>query len=206
MKIVNCEQRSPEWYQARKKKMTASHAQAIGSKGKGLVSYINQIMVEYYSKAQPEGYTNGHMERGRELEDSAAFLYQMEIGVKTEKIGFVVHNDYVGCSPDLLVIDEKEGEGLAEIKCPDDKEFFRLLMGGSVDSKYVWQIQMQMLVCQRKFCDFVAYNPNFTHALHCVRYYWDYGKIAALEAGFKEGERLIKEIEQKMVGLEWRSI
>jgi len=194
MKIINVEQRSDEWFDIRKGRMTASHAQAIGANGKGLITYINQICVEMYSKADPVSYSNAAMERGIELEDSAAFLYPMEAGLPAEKVGFVIYNDYVGCSPDLLV----GTDGMAEIKCPADPEFLRRLMGGEIKSEYIWQVQMQLLICERSWCDFVTFSPNFDKELIIDRIYPDPKKFAKLKEGFEEGERLIREIQAKM--------
>jgi hypothetical protein len=174
--------------------MTASHAQAIGSCGKGLETLIQSLMLEYYyPKAEPERYSNVHTERGNALEDSAAFLYQVETGAEISKVGFVIYSDYVGCSPDLFV----DPSGMVEIKCPADTEYFRLLMGGEIKSEYIWQMQMQMLCCERSWCDFVAYNPNFDVELIIRRVEPDEKKQAKLEEGFLIGIDLIKEIERK---------
>ena len=64
MKIINCEQGTPEWFEERKGIMTASHAQAIGNAGKGLDTYIHELMAEYYSSGEKEQFSNKHTERG----------------------------------------------------------------------------------------------------------------------------------------------
>ena len=45
------EQGTDEWFDVKKGKMSASHAQAIASAGKGLDTYILELMSEYYSQA-----------------------------------------------------------------------------------------------------------------------------------------------------------
>jgi putative phage-type endonuclease len=191
MQVYNFEQRSPEWFEIRKLKMTASHAQAIGNCGKGLDSYIQELCQEYYSSAEKEGFSNKHTERGNDLEDSAGFLYECETGNKTGKVGFVVWNDFVGCSPDLLVNDD----GLAEIKCPDDKAYFDLLLTNEIDTKYIWQMQMQMLICGRFWCDFVAYNPHYKKELIIIRVLRDEKKQTDLLKGFAIGEQKIRTMQ-----------
>ena len=63
MKIHNnIEQGSDDWFAIRKGKLTASHAQAIGNIGKGLDTYINELMSEYYSSGEKEQFTNKHTE------------------------------------------------------------------------------------------------------------------------------------------------
>lgn len=187
-------QLSPEWWEIKKKKLSAGHAQAIGSYGKGLVTYVHEIMAEYYSNAERKSFSNYHTERGIELEDSAGMVYSFENNIAIKKVGFVEYNDYVGCSPDLFADDD----GLAEIKCPDDKGFFGLLLGEDPDSKYIWQCQCQLLICEKAWCDLVYYNPNYSKSLIVKRILPDQEKFRMLLAGFSMGEKLIKEIEAKM--------
>ena len=135
MKIYPCEQYSDFWWELHEKRMGASHAQEIGNCGAGLKTYVNKIMCDFYSKAERDSYNNADTKRGIELEDSAGTIYSFEKNSQVKKVGFVEYNDYVGCSPDLLV-----GEsGLAEIKALGDKGHFALLLGGKFESKYIWQ-------------------------------------------------------------------
>lgn len=193
MEIINVEQRSPEWFKLREKRMTASEAQAIGSNGKGLQTYIMSLMQDYYSKAEKEHYSNKDTERGNDLEDSAGFLYSAITGIEVKKVGFVIYDDNVGCSPDLFA----GPDGLVEIKCPADKGYFDLLINDKVDTAYIWQMQMQMLICEKAWCDFVAYNPNFEQEIIIKRFYPDYAKYAELKQGFAAGKKLMQEIENK---------
>ena len=52
------EQGTDEWFAIRKGKMTASHGQEIGNNGKGLNTYIEKLMAEFYSSGEKEFYTN----------------------------------------------------------------------------------------------------------------------------------------------------
>jgi len=201
MEIVNVEQRSEEWFKLREKRMTASHARAIGVNGKGLITYVRELMQEYYSIAEKEHFSNKHTDRGNELEPMAGFAYFAKTGNEVEKVGFVIHNDYVGCSPDGFVgID-----GLVEIKCPDDKEFFRLLVSDQkpkdIKPEYIWQIQMQMQNTGRLWCDFVAYNPNFAKIkkeIIIIRVLPDQKVFEKLEKGYEIGKQEIMKIEAMM--------
>jgi hypothetical protein len=65
----------------------------------------------------------------------------------------------VGVSPDGLVGDV----GMTEYKCPMPKthlEYLRL-ESGKCPSAYRWQVQGQLWVAEREWCDFVSYNPDF---------------------------------------------
>lgn len=194
LQIINCLQKSDKWFELRAKRMTVSHAQAIGTCGKGLNTYITNKLAEYYSSAEKENYSNADIERGVELEDIAGSLYAWEHNHVIQKVGFVIYNDYVGCSPDLFV----DKDGLGEIKCPNDTTYFNLLVNEKIDTKYEWQIQGQLLVCEKKWCDYIVYNPNFEQNLFVKRVYPDQKKFAKLKEGFEIGEKLIKEIEAKV--------
>lgn len=189
------QQGSPEWHELRSTRMTASHAQAIATNGKGLKTYVREKMCALFSTGEQISYTNANMENGLEREEIAAMLYEFETGNKTEIIGFEIYNDYIGASPDRLV----GNEGLIEIKSPTDKVYFNLLLDKKIDTKHEWQMQMQTLVCKRAWCDYVVYNPNFKQQLFIKRVFADKEKFAKLEIGFESGIKMIKEIKKEML-------
>lgn len=196
MIISNEEQGSPEWFAKRAGKMTASHAQAIGNVGKGLETYIHEMMSEFYSSADKEQFESKDTQRGNELEPIARQVYEFEHEVKVVTVGFMELNEYVGASPDGLVGED----GGTEIKCPADKEFLQYLLYGqdAIDSKYIWQIQMNLLISGRSWWDLIVYNPNFEKSMVEFRIYPDTQKFAELEKGFKKGIELINIIKAKM--------
>lgn len=163
MIIHNFEQGTPEWYNIRKGKMTASNAQAIGNKWKGLITYVNALMAEYYSSADKEHYTNKDIERGNELEKIARDMYELETGDDVQQVGFCEFDEYSGCSPDWLI----GSDWGMEIKCQSDPIHFALITHGVewIDTKYLWQIQMCLYITGRKWRDFVSYNPNYKKSL-----------------------------------------
>lgn len=175
--------------------MTASNAQAIQANGKGLETYIYKTMAEFYSTAVEDGYINPDMERGKELETEARSLYELEQSVKVEEAGFIEAHEFIGCSPDGLV----GKDGLIEIKCHNDEKHFRLICEGveGIDKGYWWQMQMQMLVTGRTWCDYVAFNPNFKQTLVIHRIEADKEAHEKLLAGLEIGIKLIQEIKQK---------
>jgi exodeoxyribonuclease (lambda-induced) len=189
-------QGTPEWLEVRKGKMTASHAQAIGNNGKGLHTYVHDLMADSFSSGEYESYSNKHMDRGNELEDQARTIYELETDQTVEQVGFIDHDAYSGCSPDGLVDDD----GMIEIKCMDDKKHFRVILYGEkeIDSKYIWQMQMQMLVADRKWVDFIAYNPNFKQSLIIHRIKADKDTQDKILEGIATGTALIKQINIKL--------
>lgn len=191
MEILNIQQNSPEWYEARQLKLTASKATAIGNCGAGLDTLVLELVSEYSSSRDVERYTNPAMEEGNELEDQARFVYTALHDAPIKEVGFCVHNDYVGCSPDGFVGED----GLIEIKCKQDKGHLSQMIKGlkGIESSYIWQMQMQMLITGRKWCDFVSYNPYFDRKLLVYKIAADKTAHEKLLKGFKLGEEKIKE-------------
>lgn len=189
MKVYqNIIQGSPEWFKGKKGKMSASHATAIGNCGKGLQTYIDEIVCNMI--IEPEQYTNKDIERGNELEPIARQVYEFENNVIVNQVGFITYNDFVGFSPDGLIgID-----GGLELKARNNKIHFALLKTGKVDSGTIWQMNMSMLISERKWWDFGSYNPNFKQSLFIKRFFPDLIKFEALKKGFKLGEQMIKDL------------
>ena len=181
-------QQSPEWFEIKKGKMSASHATAIGNCGKGLETYARQIVKDLIIERQ--NFTNKDMERGNELEPIARITYEFENSVTVKQIGFITYSDYVGVSPDGLINDD----GGLELKARNDDIHFGLLLGDPVDSSTIWQMNMAMLITGRKWWDFGSYNPNFKQSLFVKRFYPDHAKFEALMKGFYIGELLIKKL------------
>ena len=199
MQIHNVEQGTDEWFVIRKGKMTASHAQAIGNNGKGLETYITELMAEYYSSGEKEQYSNKHTDRGNELEPIARDIYELETGQTIEKVGFVEYNEFVGCSPDGFISEDGEWE----CKSIDDVKYFKHLMNGEseIDSAHLWQIQMCLLITGRKYWILTIYNPNFKKSMCNYRIEPDKEKQEALLRGLEIGTNKILEIKQKIYEL-----
>jgi len=89
------EQGTEEWFSVRKGRMTASCARAIGNNGKGLETYILELVADYYSTGEKEQYTNEHIERGNELEPIARSVYELETGRKVDEVGFIAVGEMI---------------------------------------------------------------------------------------------------------------
>lgn len=194
MKIHNFSQQSEDWFNIRKGKMTASHAQAIGNNGKGLESYIMELMAEYYSISEKDYFSNGDTERGIELEEQARSIYELERDIKVEQVGFIEYNDFAGCSPDGLIGED----GGIEIKSLNDYNHFKLWINGEkeIDTKHLWQIQMNLLITGRKWWDFISYNPNYQKELVVYRILPDKKMQEKILEGIDKGMKKIKEIKE----------
>lgn len=203
-KIHNVEQKSEEWYALRRQyPLTASEAQAIGNNGKGLETLIMTKLSEKYSSGEAKNFSNKDTDRGNELEPIAAELYELKTENKVQEIGFVTDDEISkvgGASPDRLVI----GNGLAEIKSLEDKNYFEALIEFKktgtfkVDPKHDWQMNMQMLFTGTKWCDYVLFNPNYSPSLLIQRVLPDPEKIDKILEGLAKGEKIISDIEANL--------
>ena len=195
MIIYNFEQQSEEWFKVRQLKVTGSKATSIAACEKGLDTCILELVADYFSSGEKDRFSNKHTERGNELEPIARNIYSLETGNEVEQIGFAEYNEFVGCSPDGLVGDK----GMIEIKCYDDKGFFNILMEGEkeIPSGYIWQMQMNMLILERDWCDFIVFNPNYKQSIFICRIYADKAKHEKLLKGFALAEEKIKELVNK---------
>jgi len=199
MKIYKeLEQGTEEWHKAREGKMTASHATAIGNVGKGLETYVKEIIRKQMSSNKESSYSNKDLERGHELEPVARQMYELENSVEVEQVGFIEHSELVGCSPDGLVGDE----GGTEIKCPDDKVYFDYLLEkeDAISSDYIWQCQMNLFITGRKWWDLIIYNPNFEKSMFVFRILPDENKFKSLEKGLAVGRELILVLKNQLNG------
>ena len=100
------------------------------------------------------------MERGTELEPAARAAYEVERLCTVDEVGFVVHPDYpfIGVSPDGLVGDD----GMVEIKCPAETSAHlheQHIRAGHYATYYKHQINLQLAVTGRQWCDVVSWYP-----------------------------------------------
>jgi len=200
------EQRTEEWYKARLGKVTASKVADVLAKTKTGISasranYLSDLVVERLTGQQAEFYQNEAMQWGTETEPQARMAYEAQTNNLVDEEGFIDHPSIanLGCSPDGLVGDS----GLIEIKCPNSKTHIDTLLSGKAPSKYIPQMQTQMAVTGRKWCDFVSFDPRLPEDLQLfiVRVERDDEYIANLE---KEVSAFLQEVDEtvnKLKGL-----
>jgi putative phage-type endonuclease len=161
---INLEQGSDEWKQARLGHVTASNMAEVMSKGKGTAEAVGRykykvrLVAERLTMTAGESYTNAAMQWGIEQEQFACIAYEAQKETFVDKIGFVLHPDikWLGVSPDRIV----GHEGLIEVKCPNTTTHLDYLFDNKVPAEYYKQIQCQLWVTGRQWCDFVSYDPR----------------------------------------------
>ena len=166
MIIHDIEQRTEEWHQLRAGMPTASMFSKLvtstGTASKSMPDYALKLAGAVYAGKDLDAWEgNKWTERGTELEDAARSLYEFANDVQIEQVGFITDDEQkYGCSPDGLVGDD----GMVEFKCLKAENHIKAIMGyqknGACPSTYIQQVQGQMLVTGRGWCDLVFYHPE----------------------------------------------
>lgn len=103
-----------------------------------------------------DGFSNFWMERGHELEPDARAWYEFVTGRTVRTCGLILTDDQqVGASVDGLV----EDDGEVEIKCLKRTNHMAIVLANEVPEEHIPQIQGQLYVTGRAWCDFIAYHP-----------------------------------------------
>ena len=166
MRIIDVEQNTDEWLEARLGVPTASAFNMLvtgqGLDSKQIDKYGKQLAIEEHIRQSPKHFFgNSFTNRGHDLEPDAIAEYEFIYGADVQKVGFcVADNESFGFSPDGLVADD----GLIEVKCLEDVNHLDLLYSNrhekKVPTKYLPQVQGQLLGSGRTQCDLYFYHPQ----------------------------------------------
>jgi putative phage-type endonuclease len=192
-------QGSPEWFDARRGKVTASRVADVMAKTKtgysaSRANYMAELLCERLTGTTAAGFSNDAMRWGTETEPQARAAYAFLHDVDVVEVGFVDHPTVAmsGASPDGLV----GADGMVEIKCPNTSTHLDTLLGAPIKGSYVTQMQWQMACADRAWCDFVSFDPRLPEAmqLHVTRVVRDDAAIAEAEG---EVGRFLSELAGK---------
>ena len=166
MIILDIEQGTDEWLKARSAIPTASmFSSIITSTGKASTSsktYMNQLLAEHIAGGPVDAWEgNKFTSIGTEREPESRALYSLITDNDVNEVGFVFKDDkkLVGCSPDGLVGDN----GLVEFKNPKASTLIGYKLANKIPAGYIPQIQGQLWVTGRDWCEFMAYHPDIGH-------------------------------------------
>lgn len=174
------EQGSPEWFAQRLGIPTASNFAKVLAKGEGKVrsEYMRKLAGEIITGEQAESYSNGHMERGKEMEEEARQAFVFLTDAEPRQIGFIRNDKYgVGCSPDSLI-----GEtGGLEIKTALPHIQIDRLEKNKLPPEHMAQVQGSLWVAERDIWHFVSYWPKMPPLIVVVHRDDEYIKTLASE-------------------------
>tara|TARA_R110000868_G_scaffold204368_1_gene452442 strand:+ start:269 stop:868 length:600 start_codon:yes stop_codon:yes gene_type:complete len=197
------EQGSLEWLALRAGKVTASRVSDVMAKTTTAAyqNYMADLIAERLTGQKAESFTNAAMQWGVDKEPQARVEYEIKTGLLVEQVAFVEHPtiQMFGCSPDGYVGDD----GLIEIKCPNTSTHIDYIRQDKAPTKYVNQMQCQMAVTGRKWCDFVSFDPRLPEKLQLfiVRLDRDDKYISKMESVVQE---FLNEVTSAVIGLKER--
>lgn len=163
MRIIQAEQGSEEWLQARVGVLTASRFRDAcdtlksGKPSQAAIDYAYDLASEIAGgTAAGSSFTTAPMRRGTELEPLARAAYEGKSGYLVDECGLILSDcGRYGFSPDGMINDD----GLVEIKCPaNSRKKVEMWVTGDV-SEYIHQMQGGMWLTGRQWCDFVMFDP-----------------------------------------------
>ena len=196
----SAQQGTDAWKQARVGKLTASRISALYS-GKATYRRIKKEIAWERIKNEPtEFFINDAMLWGTETEPLARAAYEFAKDLEVEQVGLIDHPaiEGFGCSPDGLVGDD----GQIEIKCPNTNTHLTYIQENKPPKKYIPQIQAQLAVTGRQWCDFISFDPRVNEdiQLFIVRVQRDDDYIVDMEQRVRSFivnvERLVERYER----------
>jgi predicted phage-related endonuclease len=189
------------WHQQRLGKLTSSRFADMMAEGRAkndkygvaAMKYIYEKIAEQIT-LQPHIVTSQATDWGTQMEYDAIQKYEDESGNKVHLCGFVEFGESAGGTPDGLV----GNDGIIEVKCPfNPANHVETFLEKKVPKQYVFQIQGNLMVTDRKWCDFVSYDPRVTNdklQLFVLRVERDEEIISAIKERIIEVSEKIKEL------------
>jgi putative phage-type endonuclease len=160
--IIDCDQRSDEWFSAICGNVGASSISNIittkGEPSKSRDDYMMTLAAERITGKSEVDFTTQAMLNGIEREEEARALFEMAHDVEVKQVGLIYKDDrkLCHCSPDGLIGD-KEGY---EVKNPLSKTHIKYLFGGKLPTEYFCQVQFSLYVSERETWWFMSHYPG----------------------------------------------
>jgi len=161
MKIINIDQNTDEWFELRKGKITGSTLKDIvvkrGTKKK--IGFYQLIADRIAQEPDDENV----MDRGHRLEEEAIEKLEQQLGVKVERVGFLVSdfNPNIGLSPDGLIKRNGKYTEAVEVKCLNSARHIQALIEKELPKEYEEQALQYFIVNEDlQVLHFVFYDPR----------------------------------------------
>lgn len=153
-----------EWYAARLGKVTASRGACLLVNGKGpyglgdgALTYAAEVVAGMMGIA-PEEFSSADTEEGIRREPESIEAYEAQTFRLTEPGAFLLMpGTIIGATPDAFV----GADGTLQAKNPRPKAHMETLLSRTVPKAYYTQIQWELMVTGREWCDFISYCPSF---------------------------------------------
>ena len=154
-KFAVAEQGTEEWLVERIPYVTASDVAKVmaGGSGASRRNYLTRKLCECLSGQPTKTYKSAKMQDGNDREATARGIYEKIKNCTVKQLPFAyLESEQIGASTD----GEVDGDGIIEIKNVMSSEQVDLLSTGKIKSTYLKQMNTQMYVLKKKWCDFVS--------------------------------------------------
>jgi len=175
IKIYDFDQRSPEWYKIREGKVTGTSVVNILGKADvqktkdAIDNLAMKLAIEAVFGMIESDYVDFDMQRGIDLEPSAIGLLAdilSEDFIDVSKVGFIEHNQHIGCSPDGIT----SNNCIAEAKCPKAEIFFKRCITKIIDPNYYKQIQHEIFCADAVGAYYMNYCVHMGREYHYLQF------------------------------------
>jgi len=194
LELFNMDQGSGDWFKVRCGAITASRFRDVLTRdrsgkgyGKTRMTYLYTVAGEILTGQAAESFSNEHTLRGQVMEEEARHYYELRTGAECERIGFArrtLAGVHVGASPDSLV----GSDGLLEIKTRAPHLQLAVYAEGLLPDEHVAQVQGQLWITGRQWCDYLSYWPGLPPLMLRVQRDEQYIKALAAELEVFAGE------------------
>jgi len=172
--------------------------------GKGVFSKSSADLAdtkafERFTGIQEQSPQTFVMKEGHRKEDKAKELYSLLTGYEETEVSFIrdMSKPY-GISPDFVSLDANDNIiKLAEIKSLKGGLWSKTYRTKQVPSKYIPQVQGQLLTCEMDSLDFIMYSED--GGLYWFPVYRDEPYIAKLRDAFKKFEEEVQKYHKVLL-------
>jgi len=157
MQIINVEQGSPEWIEARRWVITGTRLKAVMGTPTARKTLIYELIAEMVAPPK-EGYTSPAMERWHLCEELVKEKYP-----EIQNVGLIKKDgcDWLGISCDGIHMVDGKVKRAIEVKSPEAKNFVKYAIEGGIPDEYFWQvIHYFIIIDELESLDFIVYNPE----------------------------------------------
>lgn len=167
--VLNLEQGSLEWKQARAGRMTGSRAKDVlatikSGEAAARRDYRIALMLERLT-GQPcdDFFVTKEMQWGTDQEPFARMAYEAHTGLIVRETGFLQCDEIMaGSSVDG---DIDDFAGIVEYKCPKSATHWAWMKAGVVPPEHIPQITCNLWISGAEWADFASYDPRFPEPL-----------------------------------------
>jgi len=166
-------QGSEEWHAARCGLLTASEMKLIVTPGTLKIArndkeraHLYELLAQRITRYVEPSYISDDMLRGHEDEIEAKIQYAQKYA-PVKDMGFITNDKWgftIGCSPDGLV----DPDGI--LQCKSRRQKYQVetivenVIEGTMPADYTIQVQTELLVSERAWCDFISYSGGLPMA------------------------------------------